>query len=292
MRLEAAGIPDASLEAEVLLMHVTGRTRADLFASLDERLGGSVVWRLDEETRWRRSRRPLAYITRHREFFGLDLFVDERVLIPRQETETLVEETLAIARREFPDGRCAIADVGTGSGCIAVSLAVNLPGARVYAADAYQTPLNVAKENARRHDVMGRMLFLRGDLLEPVRDPVDIVVANLPYVPEGEWPTLAPEVRHEPRSAILAGPDGLELMERLVRQAVDRVAPPRWLVLEMGDAIASKTPQHIGGLVRQRFPHASMRTVKDLGGLERVLAIDLSACDASPSVVAASALRR
>ncbi len=271
-RLETAAIADAGLEAEVLLMHAAGLTRAELYARLGDGLPAPAGERLGQLAARRLTHEPLAYITGHREFFSLDFLVDRRVMVPRQETETLVEEALAIAR-EFPEGRCAIADVGAGSGCIAVSLAVHLPQAVIYAIDSDATALEAAAVNAQRHGVADRIRFLHGDLLAPLREPVHIVVANLPYVPDAEWPGLQPEIcRYEPKQALVPGPTGLEANLRLLEQAAALRDGPRWLLLEAGNG----QPPLLAQEARRLLPKAGVRIYRDLAGLERGLVISLA----------------
>jgi release factor glutamine methyltransferase len=194
-------------------------------------------------------------------------------MVPRQETETLVEETLAIARREFRDGPCSIADVGTGSGCIAVSLAVHLPQAVIYAIDSDAAALEVAALNAKRHGVEDRVRFLHGDLLAPLREPVHIVVSNLPYVPETEWPGLQPEIcRYEPKQALVPGPTGLEANLRLLEHVAALRDGPQWLLLEAGNG----QPPVLAEQARRMLPKATVRLYRDLAGLERGLVISLA----------------
>ncbi len=269
--LEAVGIPDARLEAEVLAMHAARLTRAQLFTALEDPFANDDALRLDSALQRRLRREPLAYVTGAREFFGLDFHVDRRVLVPRQETETLVEEVLARVREQFPDGECSIVDVGTGSGVIAISLAQSLPGARVYATDISPEALQVAALNARRHHVDDRVTLLQGDLLSPVPSPVDVVVANLPYVPASEWESLQPEIRlFEPRGALVPGETGLELAERLLGQVAELDHAPAMVLMEVGEGQAEAMAPLSEGLL----PGWSVSRYRDLGGLERGLILD------------------
>ena len=269
--LGGGGIPDAGLEAEVLVMHAAGLTRAQLFAGPDEQLPDDAARRLASALERRSKREPLAYVTGSREFFGLDFHVDRRVLVPRQETETLVEETLARVRERFPDGECRIVDVGAGSGVIAVSLAKSIPGARVYATDVSPGALEVAALNCRRHAVDDRVTLVQGDLLGPAPSPVDVVVANLPYVPASEWDGLQPEIRlFEPREALVPGETGLELVERLLKQVAELDPAPALVLMELGEGQAEAIHERSRG----RFAGWAVSRYRDLGGLERGVVLD------------------
>lgn len=264
--LAAAGIPDASLEAEVLLMHAAALSRERLLVALRDPWPAAAAPRLHATLRRRLQREPLAYITGTKEFFGLDIAVDSRVLIPRQETETLVELALDIARREWPDRPVRIADIGTGSGAIAIAIAAHLPNAIVSATDASADALAVASANAQRHGLADRIAFLHGDLLAPVSGSLDLLLANLPYIPDAQWPALQPEIRlHEPQHALLGGTTGLELVERLLRQLLHRRHSPSSAILELGHGQVPQATDCISKL----FPQAAVTPYRDLAGLER-----------------------
>ena len=207
--LDASGIADPRLEAEVMVMHLLQLPRQDTLARQDSELSPQQQQDLDAMLQRRLAREPLAYIVGHREFYGLDLFVNAHVLIPRPETETLVELALSTVSMTAGCQKLVIADVGTGCGAIAVSLAKHLPAARVYALDVSEQALGVAACNARSHNVSDRLILLQGNLLEPLPEPVDLIVANLPYIPSARIPTLQPEVQREPRLALDGGEDGL-----------------------------------------------------------------------------------
>ncbi len=270
--LAKAGIGGAALEAEVLVMHAAGHTREAMYASLTEPVAAPAQERLNRFIERRLQREPLAYITGHREFFGLDFSIDRRVLVPRQETETLVELTLDIAKSACREG-CAIADVGTGSGAIAISLATQLPKATVYATDISSEALDVAQANSERHGVAGRVRLLQGDLLTPLSSPVDIVVANLPYIAHSDAERLQPEIRlYEPPLALYAQDDGLSLVVRLLEQVEALAQRPTWALLELGEGQARKATD----AARRILPGATVASYRDLGGMERGLIIGLT----------------
>ena len=257
-------IPDSKIEAEVILRHVLGMERADFFASLNEPLAP----RHQDDVRLLVQRRlegePLAYILGHREFYGLDFVVNRHVLIPRQETELLVDQVLSAARGRAP---LDVADVGTGSGAIAIAIARHLPQATIYATDVRREALAVADVNRRRHDVMERVHLWQGDLLEALRQPVDIIVSNPPYIESAQLADLAAEVRREPPWALDGGADGLDITDRLLRQAPDYLRPGGRILVE----IAPEQLELVLQLARQAFPCGRVAFARDLLGLPRVV---------------------
>ena len=183
MTLEEAGIPDPRLEAEVMAMNIVQMLRHDIFAQQEMELSVQQEQELAEIVERRLKRDPLAYILGYREFYGVNLLVTPAVLIPRPETETLVEHALFMSLMGMETTELAIADVGTGTGAIAISLAIHLPAARIYALDISNDVLDVASYNIHAHNVSDRITLGKGDLLDPLPEPVDMVVANLPYLP-------------------------------------------------------------------------------------------------------------
>ncbi len=267
-RLRDNGIESPRFDADLLLTHVLGTNRALLLAHLDRPLSPEQQARFHKLVARRADREPLAYLLGHREFYGLDFLVDPRVLIPRPETEHLVEEALRLAARLPPSLR--LADVGTGSGAIAVALAVHLPQATVYALDASAEALAMAAANAQRHGVSGRVRCLAGDLLTPLPEAVHLIVANLPYVARDEWAALAPEIReHEPRQALDGGPDGLNLIRRLLATAPSHLCPGGAVLLEIGAGQGAA----VIALARRHFPQAAVRLLPDYAGLDRVVVV-------------------
>jgi len=268
--LQAAGIEDAWLEAEVLLRHALHFDRAHLYANLQEDLSPGDQAAFRSLLARRLAHEPAAYIVGHREFYGLDLETTPAALIPRPETELLVEEAIARARRAHAPERPLIVDVGTGNGAIAVALAVHLPEAALVAIDLSREALALAARNASRHGVEGRISFLQADLLAPLAQPADIIAANLPYVRSSDWEAFPPEIReHEPRAALDGGPDGLREIERLLGQGPSCLRPGGSLLVEMSPLQAA--PALI--LARRSFPGAAARILLDAAGLDRVLAI-------------------
>ncbi|HNS51149.1 MAG TPA: peptide chain release factor N(5)-glutamine methyltransferase [Anaerolineae bacterium] len=256
------------LDAELLLAEVLRVNRAALLTWPERRLSPKQLTSYRDSVARRAAREPLAYITGHREFFGLDLAVDPRVLIPRPETELLVERAIEIGRgmRERP----TIADVGAGSGAIAVSLAVHLTGATVYALDSSVGALDVVAANARRHGVAERVHCLQGDLLGPLPETVDLVAANLPYVTTEEWEALPPEIRvYEPRAALDGGSDGLDHIRRLFVTAGPHLRPSGTILVEIGAGQGAS----VTALAREACPGAEVELCQDLAQLDRLVVV-------------------
>ncbi len=264
--LEEVSIPDARLEAEALLAHALEISRTQVLAHPERPLSPEEEAAVSEALRRRLNREPLAYITGRREFFGVDLMVNPSVLIPRPETEVLVETALKIAN-EFPEGpELSVVDVGTGSGAIAVSLALHLPSARIFAIDSSGAALELAQANAELHGVMDRITFLEGDLLSPFSGGVDLIAANLPYVRTGELSSLAPEVQQEPTGALDGGQDGLDVVRRMMQQAQHAISGDGVILLEMDP----KQAEPLRSMGESLFPGAEISILKDLAGLDRV----------------------
>jgi release factor glutamine methyltransferase len=293
--LQEEGFDAPRLDAELLLGHVLGLTRAQIHAHPDRRLDAAELDSYRELIERRRQHEPVAYILGYKEFYGLDFYVDRRVLIPRPETELLVEKGLEIGRAaSYP---LTIADVGTGCGAIAISLAVHLPQAIIYALDASPEALEVAALNRRRHSVERRVHLLQGDLLSPLPDPVDLIVANLPYVSWAEWEQLPRTITaYEPRSALDGGPDGLDAIRRLLAQA-RQLKPQTTILLEIGatqGAAVTDLARHSfdnpstlrrgsgqallrTGLSTPHFSTATVEVVQDHAGLDRMAVIEIQA---------------
>ncbi len=267
-RISEAGSDEATLEAEILLMHATGLDRARVYERLGDELPAGQAEAFRGYVQRRLAHEPTPYITGHKEFFALDFEVTPAALIPRPESEMLVELVLLFAQGR--DEAMTIADIGTGSGAIAVSLAHALPGSRVIATDVSPEALDLARRNAERHNVANRVDFRRGDVLAPLDGPVDVIVTNLPYVRTDEWRALPPELaEHEPRVAFDGGPDGLTLIRRLLRDAPSQLRPGGALFAEISD----HQGEAVLALVEEAFPGASSESRKDLANLDRVLCV-------------------
>lgn len=228
--------PDrARLDAETLLLHLLHQSRAWLLAHWDDEAKADVKCAYDDLVTRRQTGEPIQYITGSSEFFGLPFSVGPGVLIPRPETEHLVEEVIRLVR-QFGQMPMHIADIGTGSGIIAVALAHALPQVQVSAIDSSAQALAIAFENARHHHLEDRIQFLEGDLLAPLADQrFSIIASNPPYIPLQDRDSLSIEVRdHEPHTALFAGDDGLAIYNRLIPEARDLLAPGGWLVMEIG----------------------------------------------------------
>jgi release factor glutamine methyltransferase len=233
-RLRDAGFApsDAAIDADVLLRHVLAWDRATLLLRRDDPLPPAAAAAFDALVARRCTREPVAYLTGTREFYGRDFHVSPAVLIPRPETELIVDAVLA---RTTPAGVCRIADVCTGSGILAVTLACERPHCAVVATDVSTGALAIARKNAAAHGVTDRVTFIEADLLTIVPGPFDVIVANPPYVPERDAPTLAPDVRaFEPGIALFGGEDGLAVVARLVQQASTRLVAGGLFVMEFG----------------------------------------------------------
>ena len=263
------GSPDAQLEAEVLIRHVLGIDRATFFRDLEEPVTDSDRQHLDDLVVRRLRREPLNYITGFREFYGLSFEVSDSVLIPRQETELLVETVISLARSR-PKHEIKICDVGTGSGAIAISLAVNLPFAEITAIDISQSALDIADANRRTHGVYNRVALRRGNLLEPVDFKPEIIVSNPPYIPMGDLSLLQPEIQYEPRVALDGGTDGLELIRGLLSQSLDKVSSTGAILFE----IDSSQENSARILAREYFPNADISVLDDLSGSSRAILIE------------------
>lgn len=264
--LSRRGIPEAHLEAELLVSHALDTDRTHLLSCLEEIQPPGALDRLVPLMERRLRREPLAYLLGWREFYGLRLSVRPGVLIPRQETETLVEEAVRLAKERY-GGSPAIADVGCGSGAIAVALAAHLPKARISALDKEPISLEVTAQNCQQHRVQDRVTLLQGDLLAPLAEPVDIVIANLPYLCSGYFVALQPEVLHEPREALDGGTDGLQVIFRLMNQLHAKVKQGGAVLMECDPRQA----KHLKQQAHDHYPDSSIRVLQDLAHLDRAV---------------------
>ncbi len=267
--LREAGIETARLDAEVLLADVLGCSRAQLFARFHDSVGRREVAAYRGLVVRRARGEPVAYILGRREFYGRAFYVDRRVLIPRPETELLVERALTLLEGR---PRPLVADIGTGSGAIAVTLAAERPDLRVIATDVSAGALEVARLNAERHGVADRVDLRLGHLLEPLDEPVDLIGANLPYVGTEEAKRLPRDVvQYEPHEALFAGPEGLALIRELFASLQPtHLKPGGAVLLEVGYGHG----REVVNLACQQWPQANVRLHKDLAGIERVVEIN------------------
>ena len=244
--LSVENVPSPRMNAELLLRFILNCDRAYLFAHPERELTADEQFRYDAALAERKRGVPAQYITGHQEFWGMDLIVTPAVLIPRPETEHLIETVLELNgtavvkdRPKVSGDRVRMIDVGTGSGCIALALAKELSHAEIHATDNSVAALEIARANAARHQLEKRVQFHQTDLLAGLNLPFDMIVSNPPYVGETEEDQVQLEVRKfEPRSAVFAGPIGTEVIARLIAQAHTALHPGGWLVLEISGTIA------------------------------------------------------
>ena len=268
--LGGKGVDSARLDAELLLASVLGMSRVQLYTNYDRPLAKEEVDRFRDLLRRRAMREPVAYILGRREFWSLELEVDRRVLIPRPETETLVEAALKAlgALRPVDGSGLRVLDVGTGSGAIAVALAVEFPQTRVVATDLTAAALEVAPRNAVRHGVADRIEFRQGDLFDALvpGEVFDVMVSNPPYCRASELREMDPEVREwEPVGALVSGPDGMDVTERLVARAPEFLREDGFLLIEVGTQAAAARD------LLARNDWQEIRLLADLAGRSRVL---------------------
>ena len=263
-----AGVESSVLSSDLLLGFVTGRDRVHILSHSEDGLPAET-WNAYRSLVLRHAKgEPLQYLTGEREFFGLDFHVNPTVLIPRPETELLVETALGIIRKRF-DGRVRFVDVGTGSGCIAVSIAHEIPASKGWATDISEPAIGVARRNALRHKVSDRIQFILTDLLNCFSRGwvVDMILSNPPYVSHEEYDTLPSGVRdHEPKRALFGGLDGMDFYRRLIPAAKERLRPGGYVIVEVGAGQADRIGRLIGeeGLVLHEI-------LSDLQGIPRCI---------------------
>lgn len=261
-------ILDARLEAELLLMHTLGIGKTELYVRLKDQLPPEATKRFRHLVQRRCSHEPTAYILNHCKFYGVDFYIDSRALIPRPETELLVEEVLMFSSQRFsPTMPLLIAEVGTGSGALAITIALHLPQAEIYAIDISSAALEVASINCEKHHVTQKVHLLHGDMLDPLPTRVNIILANLPYVRDAELVELIPEIKDfEPKIALAGGADGLDKIRRLLPQVEKKLLPGGLVLLEIGQGQADA----VASLAGSYFTNTRVDFVPDFGGIERV----------------------
>jgi release factor glutamine methyltransferase len=265
-RLKQAHVPSPRMNAELLFMFTLGCDRAYLYGHPERELTPEEKSRYEDALVQRSLGIPAQYITGHQEFWGMDLIVSPAVLIPRPETEHVIDTVLArVGRAPSPASLC-IVDVGTGSGCIALALAKELPDTEIHATDISPAALEVARSNAARHQLENRIRFYETDLLAGVeKNAFDLVLSNPPYVGESEEDSVQLEVRKfEPRNAVFAGPTGMEVIERLIPQAHEVLKPGGWLVMEISGTISGRVRELLAAW-------NDVEIANDLQGIPRVV---------------------
>lgn len=267
--LDQAGIENAPLDSEVLLRHVLDMERERLYMNTEALMSAGQDAKFRELVLRRSRREPVAYITGHKEFWSLDFVVTPAVLIPRPETELLVEVALQYVKKT---GSVQILDLGTGSGAISVCLAKEKPSAKIVAVDISPIALDVARMNAERHGVANRIQFLSGDLfapLKPLREAIDLIVSNPPYIRTSELSTLAAEISNwEPMTALDGGADGIDACRRIIARGYEYLAPGGAIVLEIGADMAPAVAELFA-----RIGSYSLASVyQDYAGKDRVIA--------------------
>jgi release factor glutamine methyltransferase len=270
--LSRAGIADASVEAELLLGYVLGMSKTQLYTETERDLTRTEtkhLWRLIQR---RLNREPTAYILQRCEFLGIDFYVDYDAFIPRPETEVLVEEAIQLAHY-LAQGKeqIKLADIGTGCGAIAISLALALPQAKIYATDISASALRVAEINCCRHSVNGQVKLWQGNLLEPLPQAIDMIVANLPYIKDCEFKDLSAEINFEPMIALAGGKDGLDKIHQMLDQMPGKLDSGGSFLLEIGQGQG----EAVTSLVSSYFPRASIKLIPDLGNIDRVVKVVL-----------------
>ncbi len=282
--LAGYNVPDAKIEAEYLLAHALDCKRTELYLNHANNLSYNVLQEFIDFVERRIKREPSQYIIGEQEFWGLPFKVTRDVLIPRSETELIVEEAIKtvssgqwtvasknIRNNSSPtsDHSPLILDLCTGSGCIAVSLAKEIPGCKVYAIDISGKALAVAMENAEKHDVAGRITFLQGDMFEPLNGlniKADIIVSNPPYISKDEMKKIEPEIsQYEPAGALYGGDDGMDFYKRIIAESPAYLAKGGYLMLEMGYGQAEEIRQ----LMEVSFENIDIK--KDFAGIDRVI---------------------
>ncbi len=263
-------IDSPRLTAEILLAHILCADRIDLYLKFDQPLTKDELGIFKTFIKRRVNREPVSYITGGREFWGLDFKVTPDVLIPRPETEFLVEESLKLIPTGISSGRFRVIDVGTGSGAVIVSLAVHRPGHVYFASDISPGALKIAFQNAASNNVSAEIRFFAGELFHPLNaddQKFDLIVSNPPYIPNSQINGLAPEVsRYEPRLALDGGAEGLEILARIIRDTPEYLKEKGVLMLEIG----FDQMEHITHIVREDGRYSGLKFIQDYSGHNRV----------------------
>ncbi len=272
--LKESGIDLPVITADTLLCYTLSCERTKLYTNPDDPIDDDVILKYKSLIKKRKKHIPLQYITRQVEFMSLDFVVNKHVLIPRPETEILVETVLDKAHnKQIQNKKTTIIDIGTGSGNISISLAKNLNNAEIYASDISQDALTIAKVNAQNHNVLNSVHFLHGNLFCAFsgiveKGDIDFIVSNPPYVSESEWHHLEPEVKdHEPWKALVGGEDGFCISRQIIKEAIDWLKPGSYLIMEIGETQAKS----IINLLENEGRYKEIEIIKDLQGKERII---------------------
>ncbi|NCN07341.1 peptide chain release factor N(5)-glutamine methyltransferase [Candidatus Falkowbacteria bacterium] len=265
-KLKQAKIPSAVLDAEVLMMYVLNKSKEYIITNPDKKITKGQAKKYQSSITRRQKFEPLAYLVGQKEFYGLDFIVNKNVLIPRPETELLIDEFI----KTIGNKNITVADIGTGSGAIAITLKKNLPQLNVMATDISLSAIKLSQTNARLNKV--NIKFIKNDLIKNITDKIDIIITNLPYVPTGEKKLkniyTAP-LKYEPAQALYGGKYGLDVYEKLFIQINNLNYKPQWLFCEIGSTYVKKTL----ALTKSYFPQAKITIKKDLCGKDRLLVI-------------------
>ena len=271
--LQGHGIDSPRLDAEVILSHLLGCKRIDIYVNPDKSVEKTTVASYKRAIQKRAQRVPLQYITNHAEFMSLDFYVDERVLIPRPETELLVEAVIKRSQILSKVNEIVLVDIGVGSGNIAIALAKKIDKARIFAVDISPDALAVARINAQRHNVLNKITFLCGDLFKPleglgIESKVNFIVSNPPYVSSNEFNHLQKEVRdYEPYAALVSGEDGLQMFKRIIAYANTWLKPGGFIIFEVGE----KQAQQVARLVEDTGCFKKPEFMKDYQHIYRIV---------------------
>lgn len=262
-KLKKHSITSAALDAEVLLSFIMKKSREYILSHPETVLMEEQIKSLNQLIDRRKKGEPVAYLINQKEFFGLDFYVNKNVLVPRPETELLVEAVLSHVKNDFS---YTIADIGTGSGCIAVALANKLPKARIFATDISRQALAVAEKNAKTYKVESQIEFRHGNLVDALEIPVDTIVANLPYLPKSEYKK---EISFEPDQALYSKNEGMEYLETIMKQAPSKLNRDGAMILEIHPPQSTE----IKKIAQEIFPTANIQIEQDLAGKERIISI-------------------
>ena len=271
MQLSRNGVSENIIESELLIRSSMSINRAEFYASLSDPISDLQKHQTDQLIQRRLCGEPLAYILGHREFYGLDFFVNSNVLIPRQETELLVETILSLNHSTTPED-LTIADIGTGSGAIAIALAHLLPKATIFATELSTKALEVADINRHKHGVSERVHLLQGNLLEPLNTPVDIIVSNPPYLKTSELTDAAKEIKKEPTEALDGGINGLETINCLLEKAPSHLKNEGHILVEISPEQLKKVIQ----ICRTNFQSSIISSIKDMQNLHRIVHVEIT----------------